>query len=294
MKVRAAILILIALTNLGAGNPSVMSGAGLTSVVEFGGPQQKKAPSGAAISRPESALPQACRIVLSIGGKRSRTVLCSGSYVGDGLVVTAGHCFWEVDAAEIEDSRVQCGYAGQASNGELVFAEEFRGLRVFSNGEEAGFGSDLAMIRLGRKSQKITPLKIARDFEELRSELLVPNPNMPEDLVIAPDVECRFSGFGKDRNTGRVRFHESDQSPLNGLKAYVNNSLLFVDAWGSIPGWLFYGDSGGPLYCRRASSHAWMLVAVLSAGTEKQKKTAWIPATSEPFRRLYRQAAVTK
>jgi hypothetical protein len=182
--------------------------AASVSVIEFG--------AKPAAPRKVVGLPAACRVISRAKHEGS---LCSGSYIGDGLVVTAAHCLEALGEGKIQGIEIGCGYLGVSSSGKPEFLENFHVIGARFKRDRTQLETDVAIMRLNKSPEFIQPLRIARSFEELQAELLVSDPMMEGQLILSNEVECRYTGFGMDRITQKARYHESDQSPANGLKA---------------------------------------------------------------------------
>ncbi|MBI4801483.1 MAG: trypsin-like peptidase domain-containing protein [Elusimicrobia bacterium] len=97
---------------------------------------------------------------------------CSGSLVGENLVMTAGHCI--VDEAQCGDTKIVFGFAVKTEGGEapVKIAEKdvytcakivkrFQGAEPL-NGGSAGLGPDYALVQLDRKVTGRKPLAVNR------------------------------------------------------------------------------------------------------------------------------------
>ena len=90
---------------------------------------------------------------------------CSGSLVGDDLVMTAGHCI--TDAASCADARIVFGHkvtkAGRAGISTVAKGEVYSCSSIVARKlEEGKLGSDYALIKLDRKVSGHKPLAINR------------------------------------------------------------------------------------------------------------------------------------
>lgn len=87
---------------------------------------------------------------------------CSGSQVGEDLIITAGHCV--VNASECESTKFVFGYA-VTKEGEYptsTLASEVYGCKEIVARKQEGTGADFALIRTDRAITGHKPLKINR------------------------------------------------------------------------------------------------------------------------------------
>jgi hypothetical protein len=191
---------------------------------------------------PESLPKGLCLITLEKEFNRE-SFHCTGSYLGDGLIKTAGHC--------LHKSKVK--YISCNGTKELFYGESTKVYPNYDhrliNREEFNRWQDHALIQLER-SPKIPAFTLISTRERL--EKLLPKFS-----------ECLISGYGlNEGNLTRTGvLHGSRFSPSR-LK--LKNQLIYLEGIYKVE--LMPGDSGGPLLCRlgqtwydlgTASAHNW-------------------------------------
>ncbi|MGZ3698397.1 MAG: trypsin-like serine protease [Bdellovibrionota bacterium] len=227
--------------------------------------------------------------------------VCSGTLLTPVIVATASHCF-SVQPSEIQGGTVNiaCAVSAIATNGVPQFQEQFRAtsVRVNQIGEmkpaDRDSGKDFAFIKLDHAAAVAEPMQAAGSLEQVRSEFLQPSPFAAGDDMLRPDLQCRNSGFGMDRATGRARFRTEDLSPSKDIRAYVNGDHLVIRTVPNEDGAHFrHGDSGSGLYCRTSSTRPWQLLGILSQGMTRNKSTDFedsyfAPVSTPAFRTFFR------
>jgi len=168
---------------------------------------------------------------------------CTGSYVGNGLVKTAGHCLHKSNVLNISCNGTNETFYGVSTK---VFPKYDHRL---INREEFNRWQDHALIQL-ETSPKIPAFTLISTRERL--EKLLPK-----------FTECLVSGYGLNEGapTKTGELHGSSFSPTR-LK--LKNKLIYLEGVYKVE--LMPGDSGGPLLCRldqtwydlgTASAHNW-------------------------------------
>jgi len=225
-------------------------------------------------------------------------VRCSSVLLAPKIVVTSSHCFpAERKLPDPSAVSVQCGIQSQGkSGGNFSFTEQFHAATIDAKSMNQGeVARDYAFLTLDRAAVKVQSMDLPSSPDDFRESFMMQSPLNPNEYIFNPNIECRSSGFGRDKTTRDSYFRTSDQSPGSGLNGYIGitpdtQGIVVINAWGRGVDSFRHGDSGGAFYCRKSSSSAWKLVGIISMGNGRA--LGLLTATSSrPFLTKFRQIA---